>query len=144
MKKIMLVGEWKSGKSTLIRFLSDGEYRPRKVFALDYHGRFINTPSEFLENRRFYLSLITASADCGALLFVQAADRSTSQLPPQFASMFNRVVLGVVTKIDLPEARAGLARRFLENAGVRRILEVSAVTGAGLGDLKNALGELSA
>ena len=144
MKKIMLVGEWKSGKSSLIRCLSGGDYRPRKVFALDYHGCFINTPSEFLENRRFYPSLITASADCGALLFVQAADRSTSQLPPQFASMFNRLVLGVVTRIDLPEARVDLARRFLENAGVRRILEVSAVTGAGLAELKTALGELPA
>ena len=142
MKKIMLVGEWKSGKSSLIRCLSGGDYHPRKVFALDYHGCFINTPSEFLENRRFYPSLITASADCGALLFVQAADRCTSQLPPQFASMFNRLVLGVVTKIDLPGARVPLARRFLGNAGVRRILEVSAVTGAGIVDLKLALGGL--
>ena len=71
---------------------------------------------------------------------MQAADRRTSQLPPTFASMFNRLVLGVVTKIDLPNADAGLARRFLENAGVRRIFEVSSVTGEGLDDLRASIG----
>ncbi len=139
MRKIMLIGEWHSGKSSLIRALSGSDYRPRKVFALDFFEGFVNTPSEFLENRRFYPSLITASADCGTLLFLQAADRSTSQLPPNFASMFNRRVAGVITRIDCPGANIGLARRFLQNAGVRSIFEVSIVTGMGMDELKRAL-----
>ncbi len=139
MRKIMLIGEWHSGKSSLIRALSGKEYRPRKVFALDFFEGFVNTPSEFLENRRFYPSLITASADCGTLLFLQAADRSSSQLPPKFASMFNRRVAGVITRIDCPNANIALARRFLQNAGVRSIFEVSITAGTGMAALKQAL-----
>ncbi len=139
MRKIMLIGEWHSGKSSLIRVLSGKDYRSRKVFALDFFEEFVNTPSEFLENRRFYPSLITAAADCGTLLFLQAADRKSSQFPPLFASMFNRCVAGVVTRIDCPCADAGLARRFLENAGVKRIFEVSIVSGSGMDALKHAL-----
>ena len=69
MPRIMLIGEWHSGKSTLIRTLSRSDYRPRKVFAVDHHGDFVNTPSEFLENRRWYPALITASAHCDTLIF---------------------------------------------------------------------------
>ena len=47
MKKVMLIGEWGSGKSTLIRALFDPGYVPRKVLALDFHRNFVNTPSEF-------------------------------------------------------------------------------------------------
>ena len=137
----MLIGEWHSGKSSLIRMLSGKDYRSRKVFALDFFEGFVNTPSEFLENRRFYPSLITASADCGILLFLQAADRKSSQLPPMFASMFNRSVFGVVTRLDCPNADAGLARLFLQNAGVRRIFEVNAASGAGIGALREALAQ---
>ncbi|MBP3729876.1 MAG: ethanolamine utilization protein EutP [Mailhella sp.] len=141
MLKTMLIGEWRSGKSSLIRCLTGLDYRSRKVLALDFFNGFVNTPSEFLENRRFYPSIITASADCDILIFVQAADRTSSQLPPKFASMFKRRVLGVVTKIDVPSANAVLARRFLVNAGVRDIYEVSSVTGSGIAELKCVLCE---
>lgn len=140
MQKIMLVGEWHAGKSTLVRVLSGADYAPRKVLALDYFHNFVNTPSEFLENRRFYRALITASAECGTLLFLQDAVRRSCLLPPGFASMFNRRVLGIVTKIDLPEANVERARLFLRNAGVRDILAVSAVQGTGLAELRIRLG----
>ena len=98
MRRIMLIGEWKSGKSSLIRALSGADYTPRKVLAVDFFGRFVNTPSEFLENRRFYPALITAAADCDLLVFVQDAVRRSCQIPPAFASMFNRRVIGVITR----------------------------------------------
>ena len=86
MPRIMLIGEWRSGKSTLIRTLSRSDYRPRKVFAVDHHGDFVNTPSEFLENRRWYPALITASAHCDILIFVQDATRTTCQIAPSLAA----------------------------------------------------------
>ena len=139
MKKTMLIGEWRCGKSTLIRALSDPGYVPRKVLALDFYRNFVNTPSEFLENRRFYPALITASADCDILVFVQDAARSTCQMPPAFAAMFNRRVLGVISKIDAPDANLERARKFLLNTGVREILSVSAKQGWGLDELRAAL-----
>ena len=140
MPRIMLIGEWRSGKSTLIRTLSRSDYRPRKVFAVEHHGDFVNTPSEFLENRRWYPALITASAHCDTLVFVQDATRTTCQIAPALASMFNRKVIGVITKTDLPEANVGRAERFLHNAGVREIFPVSLATGEGMAGLRHVLG----
>ncbi len=139
MKKTMLIGEWRSGKSTLIRALSDPGYTPRKVLALDFYRDFVNTPSEFLENRRFYPALITASADCDILAFIQDATRSTCQMPPAFASMFNRRVIGVLTKIDASGANPVRARKFLLNTGVKEIFSVSATQGTGLDKLRAVL-----
>ena len=141
MRRIMLIGEWKSGKSSLIRALSRADYMPRKVLAVDFFGRFINTPSEFLENRRFYPALITAAADCDLLVFVQDAIRRSCQIPPAFASMFNRRVIGVITKTDLPDADVRRARRFLENAGVRDIFCVSVTEGSGMDELRAVIGD---
>ena len=132
MLKTMFIGEWRSGKSSLIRALSGAEYAPRKVLAVDFFREFVNTPSEFLENRRFYPALITASADCDVLVFVQDATRTFCQIPPGFASMFTRRVIGVITKIDLPEANVERARRFLRNAGVRDMFCVSVTLGTGM------------
>ncbi|MBQ4616246.1 MAG: ethanolamine utilization protein EutP [Mailhella sp.] len=140
MPRIMLIGEWRSGKSTLISVLSRSDYTPRKVFAVDYHGDFVNTPSEFLENRRWYPALITASAHCDILLFVQDATRTTCQIAPALAAMFNRRVIGVVTKTDLPQANIARAERFLKNAGVRETYAVSLASGAGLDELRAVLG----
>ena len=136
MKKVMLIGEWGSGKSTLIRALFDPGYVPRKVLALDFHRNFVNTPSEFLENRRFYPALITASADCDILAFVQDATRSTCQMPPAFAAMFNRRVIGVITKTDAPTANQLRARQFLLNTGVKEIFSGSAAQDTGLDKLR--------
>lgn len=141
MRRIMLIGEWKSGKSSLIRALSGADYTPRKVLAVDFFGRFVNTPSEFLENRRFYPALITAAADCDLLVFVQDAVRRSCQIPPAFASMFNRRVIGVITKTDLPDADVRRARRFLENAGVRDIFCVSVTEGSGMDELRAVIGD---
>ena len=140
MPRVMLIGEWRSGKSTLIRILSRSDYRPRKVFAVDHHGDFVNTPSEFLENRRWYPALITASAHCDTLVFVQDSTRTTCQIAPALAAMFNRKVIGVITKTDLPEANVSRAERFLRNAGVREIFPVSLATGEGVAGLRHLLG----
>jgi ethanolamine utilization protein EutP len=106
---------------------------------MEYLGDFINTPGEFLENRRFYRAVITAAADCEALLLLQNCTRSTSLFPPQFAAMFNRQVIGVITGTDLPSSRPERAERFLRNAGARRILAVSAASGEGIAELKALL-----
>lgn len=141
MASIMLIGETGSGKSNLIRALSDGRIIPRKLMAVDYCGPFINTPGEFLENRRFYPALITSAAECDIVLMLQDATRGSSLFPPHFAIMFNRTVQGVVTNADADTANAERAERFLRNAGVREILRVGFKTGMGLEALRVKLAE---
>jgi len=140
MKKVMFVGETRVGKSSLIRALSGEEYTSHRAMAVEYVGRFVNTPGEFLENSWFYNALITTSADCDMLVFVQDATRGSSLFPPLFAPIFNRRVVGVVSKVDAPEAEVARAERFLNNAGARDIVYASVVTGEGLDTLAEMIG----
>ncbi len=139
MKKMMFIGESLVGKSSLIRELSGKEYTSRRAMAVEYFGQYINTPGEFIENRRFYHALITSSADCDIIAFVQDASRKSSLLPPLFASMFNRKVIGIVSKIDHPEANIERAQLFLQNAGVKEFYLTSSISGEGLDNLRQML-----
>ncbi|SKA72140.1 EutP/PduV family microcompartment system protein [Desulfobaculum bizertense] len=141
MEKMLLAGETGVGKSDLIRTLSGLDFRSRRAMAVEFCGQFINTPGEFLENPRFYPALITSAADCTILALVQDATRKTSQFPPMFVPMFNRKVIGIVTRIEREGANRKLAERFLRNAGVKDIYFVSCETGVGLDALRELLHE---
>ncbi|MBI4806547.1 MAG: EutP/PduV family microcompartment system protein [Desulfovibrio sp.] len=136
MKIMMLIGETGAGKCSLIRALSGEEFPKKRNIAVEFRGQFINTPGEFLENRRFYRALITTAVDCDVLALIQDATRSSSLFPPQFATLFNRTVVGVVTKVDETSANVERAERFLRNAGAEDIIHVSTRTGVGLDTIR--------
>ncbi len=133
---IMLIGETFSGKSSLIQALSKEVYTPRRRMAVEYFGRFINTPGEFLENRRFYHALVTSAADCDILIFVQDTTRKTCLFPPLFASMFCRKIIGISSKIDKDNSNRDLSQRFLKGAGVKDIFKTRTITGEGFDQLR--------
>ncbi|WP_147820292.1 EutP/PduV family microcompartment system protein [Salidesulfovibrio onnuriiensis] len=139
MKKMMFIGETRVGKSSLIRALSGEEFSSHRAMAVEYFGQYINTPGEFLENSWFYNALITSSADCDILAMVQDATRSSSLFPPLFAPIFNRKVVGVITKVDDPAANTERAERFLNSAGAREVVHTSVRTGTGLDTLREML-----
>lgn len=140
LPRIMLIGEHGCGKTTIIRTLSGLEYKPKRALAVEYFHNFVDSPSEFLENRRFRRALITASNECSVLVFIVDATRSSCQMAPGFATMFNRRVLGVITKCDHPDANRVRARKFLRNTGVLNTIEVGFKSGEGVEELKVALG----
>lgn len=133
------MGARRSGKARLIAALSGQPVVSNHVMAVEFYGQCINTPSEFLENRFFYTSLITAAIDCEIIAMVQNATHTVSLFPPLFASMFNRQVVGIVTDVELPDARPDLAERFLRSAGVRQCVQVNFSKGDGLEYLQSLL-----
>jgi ethanolamine utilization protein EutP len=139
MKRLMLIGETGAGKRSLIRALSGEALPPRLPMSVEFHGPFINTPGEFLENRRFYRHLITAAVDCDIVAFVQDATRRASLFPPLFAASFNRKLVGVVSKTDAEGADPERAERLLRNAGAKDIFRMSVQTGDGLEKLRALL-----
>ena len=138
-KKMMLIGESGVGKTTLIQVLSGEGFSAKKTQAVEFCGRFIDTPGEFLENRRFYPALITSSVDCDVVAMVQDATRISSLFPPQFSTIFTRKVIGIVTKVDVEGCNVDRAERFLANAGVKEIIRASSMTNIGLDILKDML-----
>lgn len=139
MKKTMLIGENGSGKEALISLLLDKPIEIRRTMAVEYYDFLINTPSEFLENKSFFRSLITASVDCEILLMVISDQHRTSLFPPKFAPLFNKTVIGIITQSDECNGNSERAELFLHNTGVIDILRVNIKTGKGIEILKERL-----
>lgn len=138
--RVMVVGAVGSGKSTLISALYGGRGEVKKTQALNYNAGSIDTPGEYMENPFFYRALFATSLEAEILLFVQDATRTQSIFPPGFAGAFSRRTIGVVTKIDHPEADPERARGFLKSLGLSGpVVAVSAYTGDGMDELKKLL-----
>lgn len=141
MKKVLLVGKTGSGKTTLIQKLRSESVRYSKTQAITYRGTFIDSPGEFLENRRFYSALLTSSLQCDLIALVQDASMGHSNYPPRFASMFNKQVIGIVTKTDKEKSDPRRAEKFLRWAGADIVFRTSAVAEQGLEQLKEYLAQ---
>ncbi|MFZ5975513.1 MAG: EutP/PduV family microcompartment system protein [Bacillota bacterium] len=139
MKRVMLMGCTGAGKTTLIQALRGEALVYGKTQAVDYVDRYIDTPGEFSENRwmRGYLQVAGSGADI--IAFVQSATDTQAMFTNGYRSFFNAPVIGIVTKIDHPEADVEYAREMLELAGVEEIYPVSAFTQEGLIELRAVL-----
>ncbi len=136
MKKMMLVGSTTSGKTTLTQALYGQELKYKKTQAMEYSDFILDTPGEFIENRRFFAALMSSSVDYQVIAVVHDCSRKQNQIPPGFASMFNREVIGIVTKIDSEKADLEFSRKALTSAGIKTLFEISSVTGEGMDSLK--------
>lgn len=129
--KIMLIGKTGSGKTTLTQILNNQRVEYKKTQMVDYVGKIIDTPGEYLENKAYYKALNVISIDADIIILIQSTTDEGNLYPPNFASMFlGKKVLGVITKIDLKEECKD-AEKILENAGVEKIFFL---------DLKNLKG----
>lgn len=141
MKRIMFVGKSGCGKTTITQAIRGLKITYEKTQAVKYIGNIIDTPGEFIQNRRFYSSLTVSSNRCDVIGIVHDSTVHRSIFPPQFASMFGRKVIGIITKIELENADTVKARKFLERAGAKEIYEVSAVTREGLKELMDYIND---
>lgn len=111
-----------------------------KTQVLTYTDAFIDCPGEYLEIPRYYHVIIDASHQVAEVWALQDARSSRSVYPPGFARVFTKPVVGVVTKIDLPDADIERAVAFLRSAGIEGpIYLTSAVTGEGCEELRSRL-----
>lgn len=140
--KIMVVGPVGVGKTSLIYALEKSNSAVLKTQAITYIGGAIDTPGEYAQIPRFYSALLVTSLAADVVLLLSDASKPAFSLPPNFAGMFARPIVGVVTKIDLPGADAAKAEKCLRQAGVvSPVFPVSAVSGQGIGALYQFLKE---
>jgi len=139
MRKMLLIGKTGSGKTSLIQGVQGEEIIYRKTQAITFRGMFVDSPGEFLENRRFYSALLVSSVDCDIIGLVQDATRSNSVYPPKFASMFKKRIIGIVTKVDKISGDPERAEKFLRRAGADEVVRTSATDRIGLDLLRSYL-----
>lgn len=137
---IMLVGPVGAGKTSLINAINNDCSKAKKTSTICFTDGAIDTPGEYAQMPRFYSALAVTATKATLVLMVQDATDRRITLPPGFAAMFSRPVVGVVTKIDAPGADQEKAKTRLREAGIKEpIYCVSAYTGAGLAELTEYL-----
>lgn len=137
---IMLIGPVGAGKTSLINALNKKCGQAQKTSSICFRDGAIDTPGEYAQMPRFYSALAVTATSARLVLMVQDATDFRAALPPGFAAMFPRPVVGVVTKIDAPGADREKAGRSLMQAGIKApLFYVSAYTGTGLAELTDYL-----
>lgn len=140
-RKIVVIGPIGSGKTTLLRALEGLSGPARKTQAISYTGIATDTPGEYLENPLYYRVLLPSAMEARWVVLVQDATAPRNHYPPGFARGFTGMSVGVITKVDHPDADSARSRRFLATLGLRGpVLAVSALTGQGLDELRRVIG----
>lgn len=135
LKTILMVGRTEVGKTTLSNMLVYGSPSGLKTQSINQIGNIIDTPGEFLENPVYYRAIMIHSYDADVVMLLQEAGSTETLFPPNFATAFNREVIGVITKIDNGKSTEE-ARKNLLAAGVEKIFEVSVYDEASVAALR--------
>ena len=139
MKKLMLVGKVGCGKTTLCQRIYNLDIEYKKTQAVELiGGTTLDTPGEYIEHKAYLRSLLTCGFEAEMILFLHSVADDQFSFSPRVSTMFNRPVVGVVTKIDLPEAtpqQIEMVSDALRYAGAGEVFAVSALTGEGVQEL---------
>jgi len=136
MQKVMLVGPVGAGKTSLIHALQKNPKQAEKTQSIHFSDGAIDTPGEYAQIPRFYSALMVTAMQASVVVIVQDATDLKVNLPPGFATMFSRPVIGVVTKIDVPGIDRVKVKSRLLQVGVKEpIFFISSHTGEGLDEL---------
>jgi len=141
LKRLILIGKTGCGKTTLTQVLHDENIDYKKTQAIEYTKNIIDTPGEYIENRALYRALIVSSADCDIIALIQDCSQEESIFPPNFASIFAKPVIGIITKTDLCDDQKNYekATNFLKIAGVGKIFKTSSLNKNGISEIKKVL-----
>ncbi|MHA6252441.1 EutP/PduV family microcompartment system protein [Oceanobacillus sp. CAU 1775] len=136
--RVMLIGGIDAGKTTLTDALLKREKKPKKLKtqSLTYDDWIVDTPGEYTENPLHYRNLMATSMEITHVLFLQDATNKKTIFAPGFSSGINKLVIGVISKVDHQDADAEIAIQILKKALVKGpIVIASAYTGQGIKEI---------
>ncbi len=139
--RFVFVGSVAAGKTTLFNALIGRKGEALKTQAMEFEEGIVDTPGEFFSHPRLYHALINTVAEAETVVYVHACDEREYRMPPGLLQVnADKDVIGVVTKIDLPEADPEGVERMLRENGFRgRIFKVSVHLPATLEPLRSYL-----
>jgi len=134
MKRLLLLGPTRSGKTTLLQCLRDEPLIYRKTQSMVYLTDAIDSPGEYIENRHFYNALLSSAYEADVVGLVQNLDSENCYFSPMFATLFNKPVIGIMTKADIEvsERQREFIINQLKQAGADPLFSVSATRREGL------------
>ena len=141
MKKIIFVGRSEAGKTTLTQALKGEHVSYHKTQYVNRFDVIIDTPGEYIQTKNLGSGIAMYAFEADVVGLLIGATEPYSLFPPCSTSVCNREVIGVVTKINHPDANIERARRWLELAGCKTIFEVDSVTGEGVWQILDYLKE---
>lgn len=137
----MIFGGKSSGKTTLLLALEgkDPTLATRSK-GIDYSGWGIDISGEYCESGKLRRELVTTALKAKLLIVVQDAASEHLVFPPHYFLMYPHPKIGVVTKMDLPDANPQRATDLLRAVGVDGVIfYVSALSGEGISGLRDFL-----
>ncbi len=139
IKKLILIGRSEAGKTTLTQALRGENIKYEKTQAISYSNILIDTPGEYIQSREFGAALALYAYESDIVGLLASATEPYSLFSPNITCMTTREVIGIVTKIDHPEANPQRVENWLRLAGCEKVFRVSSVTGEGIEELINYL-----
>ncbi|KYO64139.1 EutP/PduV family microcompartment system protein [Thermovenabulum gondwanense] len=132
--KIIVLGPSGAGKSTFISALLGERKNVKKTQMIEFKGRFIDIPGEYIEIRRFNYIVINTALEACLIFVVQDSTSDRPSVPPGFCNIFNIPIYGIINKIDLESSNIERSKKFLIDAGIdeKNIFLVSAKTKEGM------------
>ena len=142
MKRIMLIGRTSAGKTSFIQAMKGEQLHYKKTQAIEVLNNAIDTPGEYVENRPLYRALVVSAADSDCVVLIQSATDPDTSFAPGIVGMFNRPVIGLVSKIDAAEEKGiKRAHTILEIAGCHKIFHISNLERTGVDEVCRWLAE---
>lgn len=141
MKKIALMGRSEAGKTTLTQALKGEKIHYHKTQYVNNFDVIIDTPGEYAQTKGLghALALYTYEADIVGLIC--SAIEPYCLFPPCCTCMANREVVGIVTKINHPNARVDRSAAWLRLAGCKKIFYVDSKKNEGVAEILEYLRE---
>lgn len=134
MRRLMVIGPVGCGKTTFCQRILGRDLVYQKTQSVQLVGSAIDTPGEYMESRAYYRALLVSAVEADVILLMQQAGDRASRYAPGIASMFQKPVLGVVTKIDCCEEELDIRRAedILLLAGATPVFSISSVQDTGI------------
>ena len=139
MKKLILIGRSESGKTTLMQALKGEKIHYEKTQYVYNNDVWIDTPGEYLQSKHLGGALAVYSYEADVVGLLISATEPFSLINPNVVSMCTRDVIGIITKIDHPDANIPLAERWLEIAGCKKIFYVDSTHSIGVKEILDYL-----
>ncbi len=141
MKRLFLMGRSEAGKTSLIQALRGEELHYHKTQYTYAHGDTIDTPGEYSESKQVGVGLACFSFESDVVAILIAANEPFTVFAPNCNAFLNRPLIGIITKINAPNANVPMVRQWLESCCCERIFLVDNATGEGIPELRAYLEE---